>query len=76
MKKIGQELRRIKDKLIGLEFPKEVAMFTSYDEQWAFDIQPNNPKFDYQEHFTSYYQILNTLNIPVDVVSIQADISE
>jgi len=76
VKKIGQELKRIKDKLIGLEFPKEVAMLTSYDEQWAFDIQPNNPKFNYQEHFASYYQILNTLNIPVDVVSIQTDISK
>ncbi|MFQ5834488.1 MAG: beta-galactosidase [bacterium] len=76
VKKIGQELKRIKDKLIGLEFPREVAMLASYDEQWAFEIQPNNPKFDYQEHFTSYYELLNIWNVPVDVISIQGNLSK
>lgn len=76
VKKVGQELQRIGDKLTGLEFPKEVAIVTSYDVQWAFDIQPNNPKFDYQEHLTSYYQLLHTWNVPVDAVSIQTDFSK
>jgi len=76
VKKTGQELKRLSDKLIGLEFPREVAMLTSYDEQWAFEIQPNNPKFNYQEHFASYYQLLNVWNVPVDVISIQGDFSK
>lgn len=76
IKKVGQELQRIGDKLTGLEFPKGAAILTSYDEQWAFDIQPSNPKFNYQEHIASYYEILNRWKISVDAVSIQADFSK
>ena len=76
IRKVGQELQSVGSKLIGLEFPQEVAILTSYDEQWAFGIQPNNPQFNYQEHFASYYRILNRWNIPVDVVSIRADLSK
>ena len=76
VKKTGQELKRLGDKLIGLEFPRKIAILTSYDEQWAFEIQPNNPKFNYQEHFASYYQLLNVWNVPVDVISIQGDLSK
>jgi len=76
IKKIGQELKQIRDKLMGLEFPRKVAMVTSYDLQWAFEIQPNNPRFDYQEHFASYYELLNLWNVPVDVISIRGKLSK
>jgi len=76
IKRVGEELKKIDAKLTGLKFPKEVAMITSYDEQWAFEIQPNNLKFNYQEHFASYYQILNALNTPVDVISFKEDFSK
>jgi len=76
VKKVGWELKRIGEKITGLKFPQKVAMLTSYDEQWAFEIQPNNPKFNYQEHFASYYRLLNAWNIPVDVVSTKEDLSK
>ncbi len=44
-------------------------MITSYDEQWAFDIQPVNSQFDYQDHLISYYELLRACGVSIDVIS-------
>lgn len=53
-----------------------VAMVFSYDQKYAIDIQPNNVRLDYQEHFQHSYNAFYRRNIPLDVIGDHADLSK
>ena len=72
---IGQELRRLGDRLAGATTPKAVAMLLSYDDAFAFRLQPNAEGLVYKELFSSYYKAFHTLGVPVDVVSPEANLN-
>jgi beta-galactosidase len=41
----------------------------SYDTRFAFQVQPNNPRFGYEKHIQDIYTGFYINNIPVDIVS-------
>jgi beta-galactosidase len=75
VQQMGQELARIGDRLIGARSPKVVAMVLSYDDSWALRLQPSAEGLRYSDVFQGYYRALHHLNVPVDIVSPDADLS-
>jgi beta-galactosidase len=53
----------------------EVAMLFSYDQEWAFQVQPHHFDFDYITHLMTYYTALHKAHVPVDLVSDAEDFS-
>ncbi|MEN4100822.1 MAG: beta-galactosidase trimerization domain-containing protein, partial [Anaerolineaceae bacterium] len=46
-----------------------------YDSRWAFQIQANNPQFDYPRHFQQWYNAFHCRNIGMDVIAAMDDLS-
>ena len=66
---MGSELEKIGRVLLGAQNTPQVAIMQSYDTRFAFQIQPNNPRFDYKQHTQDIYRGFFRANIPVDIVS-------
>lgn len=47
----------------------EVAFLYSYDQKWAFDIQPHHPELEYVKQIMGYYSAFHARNIPVDFLA-------
>ena len=47
---------------------KEAAILFSYDQDYAFRIQPHHPDLVYTKHLMTYYGALHRKNIPTDYV--------
>ncbi len=75
IKQMGAELQKVGAAIQGSSVKARVAILQSYDSRFAFQIQPNNPSFQYSEHVTHVYHALFNRNIAVDVISPQADMS-
>jgi beta-galactosidase len=41
----------------------------SYDTRFAFQVQPNNPRFGYEKHIQDIYRGFYNNNLPIDIVS-------
>lgn len=52
---------------------KEAAILFSYDQEYAFTIQPHHPDLRYTGHLLTYYSALYRRNIPVDFVHAHQD---
>ena len=52
---------------------KEAAILFSYDQNYAFAIQPHHPELTYINHLMTYYGALHRRNIPVDFVREEDD---
>jgi beta-galactosidase len=74
VKKMGEELKNLTD-LVGSRYKAEAAIIYSYDIRWAFDIQPNNPSFNYMEQIQRYYAGLFNQHVPVDIVNPLSNLS-
>ena len=46
----------------------EVAILRSYDQEYAFQIQPHHPQHRYTQHLMTYYKALHRMNVPTDFV--------
>jgi beta-galactosidase len=75
IKRMGTEIKAIGDEILGSQVQSSVAMMLSYDSRFAFQIQPNNPRFSYPEHFHQIYRAFYQQHISMDVVSPNADLS-
>lgn len=74
-KRVGAELKKIKEKIKGSQVTSQVGLIYSYDQQWALDLQPHNRLFSYQEHLMNYYRALRRLNVSVDILHPEKDFS-
>lgn len=70
-----QEIKAFMDKnaelmkeLQGAMPAKETAILFSYDQNYAFNIQPHHPELRYTKHLMTYYGALHRRNIPADFV--------
>lgn len=74
---LGHELSALGDTIIGAENRAEVAMFFDWDNFWALEYTVG-PSTDlrYVEQLEQYYNYFYKNNIPVDMVSLDADISK
>ena len=66
---VGKELRRIAASVTGSQVRPRVAIMQSYDTRFAFQIQPNNPRFGYESHVQEFYRGFYHEHIPLDVIS-------
>ena len=73
--KMGLELKRIGDTIQGSTVHAEVAMLLDYNTRFAFQVQANNPHFSYPAHFATIYEAFHRLNVSVDIVPPDADLS-
>ncbi len=75
VRRMGDEITRAGNDIFGSTVRAKVAIVLSYDARFAFQIQPNNPQFDYPRHIGQIYRALHAQNIPVDIVAPTDDLS-
>ena len=75
IKRMGAEIKTIGDEILGSQVKSSVAMMLSYDSRFAFQIQPNHPRFSYPEHFHQIYGAFHRQHASIDVVAPYADLS-
>jgi len=69
IKKLSEELGRIKDRLKNTIIKNDVALVYSYDIRWAWETHPSIPKLDYMDIIKRYYKALFEIHVPVDVIN-------
>jgi beta-galactosidase len=67
--KVGKELERIAEVIAGSQVKPLIAIMQSYDTRFAFQVQPNNPRFGYEKHIQDIYRGFYNNNLPIDIVS-------
>jgi beta-galactosidase len=67
--KIGKEVQKFAEVVEGSQVKPQIAIMQSYDTRFAFQVQPNNPRFGYEKHIQDIYHGFYDNNIPVDIVS-------
>ena len=73
--RVGEELGRIGDELVGARVPAEVAMIYSYEDLWAADFKPRpTHRLTWLKHFELYYAALHRANVAVDLVEPTGDL--
>jgi beta-galactosidase len=75
IRRMGAEIKRVGDQILGSEIRSTVAMLLSYDSRFAFQIQPNNPHFSYPDHFRQLFSAFYKQRFSVDIVDEHADLS-
>lgn len=75
IKKAIAELSPLMDSFKDYLAGSEAAIIYSYDQNWAFEIQPHHPDLDYIKFVQTYYKAFYDANIPVDFVSQDEDFS-
>ena len=75
IKRMGAEIKQIGPAVVGSRLKSSVAMILSYDSRFAFQIQPNNPRFSYPDHFHQIYRAFYQQHASIDVMDPRADVS-
>ena len=75
IKRLGAEIKEVGNQILGSQVKSSVAMMLSYDSRFAFQIQPNNPRFSYPEHFHQIYRSFYQQDASIDIVAPNADLS-
>lgn len=68
LKAFIKENQSLMEEIEGSMPHPEVAIVFSYDQNYAFRIQPHHKEFSYLDHLMTYYRVLHARNIPVDFV--------
>lgn len=63
-----QNLKPVLQKIQGSLPMAETAILFSYDQDFAFQIQPHHPELDYIKQIKQYYKGLYSRNVPVEFV--------
>jgi len=75
IKRMGAEIKEIGGVLGGAQNQSQIAMLLSYDSRFAFQIQSNNPRFHYPEHFHQIYRAFYRQHASIDIASPNTDLS-
>ena len=75
IKRMGAEIKEVGSEILGSQVKSQVAMLLSYDSRFAFQIQPNNPRFHYPEHFHQLYRAFYQQHAAIDVIAPNVDLS-
>jgi len=75
LKGLIQTLGPVMPKFEGARSGAEVAIVHSYDQNWAFEVQPHHPDLDYVRFAQEVHQGFHGQNIPVDFVTDQSDLA-
>ncbi len=69
IKQMGAEIKRMGEQVYGSTVKASVAMLLSYDSRFAFQVQGNNPQFNYTTYFHRVYRAFHNHQIPIDIAS-------
>lgn len=72
---MGAEIERVGRLIVGSTPYAEAALLYSYDSRFAFQIQANNPGFDYTDHAATLYSTFHQAHVPLHVIGCDADFS-
>jgi beta-galactosidase len=75
IKRMGAEIQEIGETVHGAQTRSQVAMILSYDSRFSFQIQANNPRFHYPEHFHQVYRAFYQQHASMDIVAPTSDLS-
>ncbi|WP_129668366.1 beta-galactosidase [Phytoactinopolyspora endophytica] len=74
--KLGEELDRLGDAVLGARTPARVALLFDWDSWWAAEISDGpNRHVRYQEVVMAYHRALWQANVALDVIPVTADLS-
>lgn len=73
---VAHEFAKIAPEIEGSTIKAPVAICLSYDDRWAFRIQPNSKDFNYTEHLLNYYKALRRQGVDVDFVKPDGDLMD
>ena len=76
VKKGIQDISPVMDEFKGHTSEAEAGILFSYDQEWAFQIQPHHPDLNYVKHIQGYYKAFHEANIPVNFLSEEEDFSK
>ncbi|NLI61509.1 MAG: beta-galactosidase [Clostridiales bacterium] len=76
LKNMISQLAPLMDEFKGALPESEVAILYSYEQNWAFEIQPHHPKLNYTHQVQKYYKALYDAQIPVDFINHKEDLSK
>lgn len=75
-KALGEELCILGDTLLGSRTNAKVGLFFDWDNWWAVEFSAGpSVRLKYVTEVHKYYQALNKLNIPVDIIDTDSDLS-
>lgn len=73
---LGKELTKIKDQTLGTTIDSKVAIVFDWENWWASELSAGPSKLiNYAGEICTYYNALYNLNISVDIVGTDADLS-
>jgi beta-galactosidase len=75
IRQMGAEIRKAGEIIYGSTIKSSVAMILSYASRFAFQVQANNPNFNYSRHFHDIYRAFYERGIGIDIVHPEADLS-
>ncbi len=77
MAELGAELEKIGEKTLGSVEKAECAIVFDWDNWWAIEYSSGPSRLmKYRDEVQKYYDAFNSLNIPVDIVSVEDDLSK
>ncbi len=74
---LGKELCELSRQTIGMETKSDVAIMFDWDNWWSVEYSagPSNDLY-YRDQITGYYEALRKMNINVDIISQDSDLSK
>ena len=73
---LGAELKRLSPGVVGAQVPAQVALVMDWQNWWAAEYLPGpSDRLRYWEQIKTYYRALHTMNIAVDIVPPDSDLS-
>jgi beta-galactosidase len=73
---IGAELERLSPVVVGSRITAQVAILMDWHNWWAVEYQPGpSDRLHYWEQIKSYYHALHRLNVAIDIVTPDSDLS-
>jgi len=74
VRELGAELKKL-SRVAGARVASRVALIVSWENRWALEFETKPTQFDYQEILHAFYEPLWELNIAVDMVPPDAELS-
>jgi len=74
---MGSELQKLSPVVVGSRISAQVAILMDWQNWWAVEYLPGpSDRLRYREQIKSYYHALHRLNVAVDIVSPESDLSQ
>ncbi len=74
---LGNELEGLGDKILDSRMSSKVAILFDWDNWWAAELSSGPSRdLDYFDQIEKYYHAFHSSNIPVDIVSVDTDLSD